>query len=164
MKRALLVVVLLLGALTQVASASVVYPDQKPAPYKTWDLVNGWARPFWGDRDVKACEGRAITVWVAPDLDEAWGRGGDCEVWIRSDLVTWIRYSTSTSKTASREDRTTFRGMLIEACTVVFHETGHALGLPHTETGVMAGDLAHAPAPQAWAPWECRLWARSQTA
>jgi hypothetical protein len=54
---------------------------------------------------------------------------------------------------------------VIAACSAVWHEAGHALGLPHALSGVMAGALADGTQPKAepfvgaWAPHFCLRYA-----
>lgn len=151
---------LLALALSSTARADVTYPGQRPASQQVTAFVNGPARSFWEDRNVWACPGRDITVWVAPYLDggdgSAWGRGGDCTVYLTGWLV--MDLTADPDMKAPAKVRRVLKGDMAKACTAVTHETGHALGLPHSPTGVMA-----ASGPPVEPPWYCRVWARHLT-
>jgi hypothetical protein len=113
-------------------------PGQHPATGAALELVQQ-AEAFWAERNVVGNCPQGIIAWQAPNLIGKDGDGRDgatCELWLSDDLVSNL----------------TPPGNLINACTAVTHETGHALGLGHTATGVMA------PQPYAWAPYFCTLW------
>jgi hypothetical protein len=124
-------------------------PDQRPASPVVVDVA-AKARAFWAARGMTTECPQGITVWQAADLIGAWGRGdgSTCEVWIADDAADRLRFGTSMT-----------RFDLIDVCTAITHETGHALGLGHTPTGVMAGGDSRPTQPRAWAPFFCRGWA-----
>lgn len=156
--KALLAAALLL-AIPASARAEISYPDQRPATAQVTQFVNGSARSFWEDRNVWACQGQQIKVWVAPVLDgsdgSAWGRGGDCTVYLTQWLVRDL--TAEADMKAPVRLRRGLKEDMAKACTAVTHETGHALGLPHSPTGVMAVTGVVEP------PWYCRVWARHLT-
>ena len=77
------------------------------------------------------------------DTTEPFGRGSDCTIWVSSDVANDL------------EARHPYRSGLQFGCMTVFHEVGHALGLPHSASGLMSevGSL----------PWDCIVWARDRT-
>lgn len=154
MKR-IAIVIAVVGALSLAPRAAQAWeaPGQHPAPPIVLEMV-AQARSFWTDRNVVSCP-RGITVWQAPRLvtsEEDWGLGdgATCEIWVSDSLVAAITSS--------------YAGDLLMACTAITHETGHALGLGHTPTGVMAGKGTTAPWPFAWSPYFCLTWTQRTVA
>lgn len=136
---------------TALAAAALTfsYGDERPAPPALVQLAQGPARSFWRDRNVLGCDD-GITVYQSSLVGEiGWGAGGNCTVWLSDDLVGVL------------EPDRFGRNELIDACQAVTHEVGHALGLPHTPTGVMAVS-GQPPTPHGWAPWFCRTWAKRE--
>lgn len=116
------------------------------------------ALPFFAARGVVGCPD-GVDVEQAPSLVDgdgvdAWERGMSCEVWLSDDLVDAVLYSDTFDSIA-------------RACQAIYHGVGHALGLPHSRAGLMAGPLADGtpplaePYPYAWTPSPCLRWARS---
>lgn len=147
-------VVLILGAPLVTAAQAVEFPGQQEAPLVITSLVER-AGAYWRTQGVHACPS-GVTAWQADDLTQdggsAWGRGdgATCEIWLSSDLVWYAALPI-------------WLGNAIEACTAVTHEVGHAYGLGHTTSGVMAGSGA----PErmyGWSPGFCFRWARFQLA
>jgi hypothetical protein len=148
---------LLLGFLVATALMAVApaaratqYPGQEPAPTVITGIV-GQAGAFWRERGLASCPD-GVTAWEAPDLDgpdgSAWGRGdgATCEIWVARSLVRQV-------------NNPFWLGSAIEACTAVAHEVGHAYGLGHTPTGLMA--VTGAPDRlYGWSPQFCFPWAR----
>lgn len=132
------------------ARADFSYPDQHPAPAVVAVLANGPALSFWADRHVIGCA--RITVWQSGMVGrDVWATGGWCTVWLSDDLVAWV-----TGDDGISEDK------LVDACQAVTHEDGHALGLPHSTSGVMAGPGFKPAVKHGWAPWFCWRWARKR--
>jgi hypothetical protein len=147
--------VVLLAAPAQASAWST--PEQRPADPVVKPLVDQ-AVAFFAARGVVGCP-RGITVWQAPALSVegkgAWelGDGATCEEWLSDDLVASLDF----------DYRLSIDG-LVDACTAVAHGVGHALGLPHAPSGVMAGEGAKPPWPHAWAPYFCVSWAQDRSA
>lgn len=127
------------------AASAATYSGQQPAPWQAVALAR-MARGFWAAHGVTGCPA-GIAVWEANDLTDtdtpaALGRGGECSVWLLRFNITLLRTPSAATT-----------GMLAQTCAIVFHETGHALGLSHAEMG----RLADVPD---FIPWECEHWAR----
>jgi hypothetical protein len=142
MRRAALVLVLLtLAALASASSAHAsgleapTYPGERAADERTHELVDV-ARAYWQARGVTGCP-EGIAAFVADDLtdpsDGANGleRGGSCRVWMRTDVLEWMR---------APGPRSEQRHNLLLECTMTLHGVGHALGLEHTERGPMSAN------------------------
>lgn len=131
------------------------------------------AARFWSDRlDTAVCP-KGVAVYQVPHLgtaglsgsQEATGRGWHnlrpdgtmaCVVWLANSLVAAL------VPPSRKLDRPAWRAAwdeAIDACQTEVHEFGHAYGLQHSTTGVMAGEGAEPPMPHAWAPYACRTWA-----
>lgn len=142
MRRLLFVSALTVSVLCLAAPASAsMLSMAHPAPRWVVELA-GRATDFWADRGVLGCPG-IESYEASVELEGARGAGGACRIWVSSDLVDSV----------SRESFTLVR--FRAACSTITHEVGHALGLDHTETGVMSATLT-----PAWTPWFCRVWAR----
>jgi hypothetical protein len=136
------------------ASAQVVYPGQQLAtdPQTTQEVALAVA--FWRVRTVVGCP-QGITAYVADDLTGgdggAFGRGGDCAVWLWKGYVDMLRDDEGISLSLAK-------WKVVDECTLVVHEVGHALGLAHSTgaPGIMNPDLM-------LDPWDCRLYARRWT-
>jgi hypothetical protein len=148
------VVLAALMALALPASAAgYSYPGQRQAPPIVVDLLHR-ADVFWAERGVIGCP-NGITAWQASDLSggdggawaRGWHEGDDCSIWVSDDLVSRTNFEQ------------TNEGDLIDVCTAVTHEDGHARGLAHSETGVMSVNAP--PVLHGWAPWFCQVWART---
>lgn len=145
-----------LSCVTPRAGAAVAYPGQRPAAAIVQELGDEVGVPFLAARHVVGCPD-GITYVQAPSLrssdGDAWARGGDCEVWVSDALVGAILESDSFDPIA-------------RAGQAIVHEVGHALGLQHTRSGLMAGPLADGtppmpePYPYAWTPAPVLRWAR----
>lgn len=131
---------LLLATLWSAPAWGDVYAGERPAGPQA-QAVAVQASEFWAARNVVACP-EGVELLQAPDLSggdgDAMGRGGDCVAWISDD------------EAADLEARAPYAAGLRVGCAVVFHEVGHALGLPHSESGVMGVVPSF--------PWECRTW------
>lgn len=121
------------------------YEAQRPASQRVVELVQ-LAQDFWAARGVRGCSS-GITAWTAPDLSgsderEPFGRGADCAAWMSQDIA------------ADLESSHPYQSGLQIGCMAVFHEVGHALGLPHVESGLMS--------PVGSIPWDCKVWVRGR--
>lgn len=149
------------SAAAQVAPVSTgVFADQASPPPIVTALVdqstNWWAN-HWSGKPLPFPCPDGVTAYVVPSLGTAegttaaWERGTDCEEWLSQDLVDTILDGTSFEFDA-------------DACEAVAHGDGHAHGLQHTSSGLMAeggpwGAEHHEPRPLAWAPHFCVRWA-----
>lgn len=151
MRRALLVILLVFAAPAS-AHAWSAPGGQRPAS-ATVLAVEVMARDFWAARGTASQCSQGITVWQAHDLQDAWGRGdgSTCEMWVSDALAGALELRTD-------------MWAMVDACTAVTHEAGHALGLPHSPTGVMAGAGSVPPWSHAWAPYWCVAWAQKRIA
>lgn len=141
---------------------SETYAGQEPPPHVVLQLVDD-GLAWWNARGVQnpVCDGRSPRAWVAPTLptadgNGAWGLGlsQTCELWLSGWLSDVLTGPFSFERAA-------------QGCQAVYHEVGHALGLPHAQSGVMAGSGDWGapdpePRPLAWAPAPCLRWARGQ--
>lgn len=121
------------------------YAGQRPAGPAAIELSR-MAEAFWAARHVVGCAD-GIEVLQAPSLaggdGPAAGRGGDCVIWISDFDIEPL----------DRIDADATRAEIRFACVAIYHEVGHALGLPHTPTGLMAVVPA--------TPWECEKFAEA---
>lgn len=127
------------------AQANVSFPNQRPITERvTWAQIN-LAVAYWEARGVTGCPS-GIRSWWVPQLPSSTGGGDvaaerawDCELWM-NDVFVPDDLGPSTR--------------LARQCAIIVHGVGHALGLLHTDTGVMstAGDSE--------VPLECHEWAR----
>lgn len=129
------------------------YTDQHPAPQALTALAQGQAETFWHVRGVNTCP--SITVYQSTAVGAIGAAGGGwCTIWLSDDLV-----ASAEPGDVDKVDGTVF----VDVCQAITHEVGHALGLPHSATGVMAGGGTGQPAkPHGWAPWFCWRWADQQ--
>lgn len=131
-------------------AAADSFTGQQTAPGIITVLVER-AETYWHQHGLNACP-QGVTAWQADDLTRddgsAWGRGdgATCEIWVSTGLIDNIEMPAWT-------------GNLIAACTAVVHEVGHAYGLGHTATGVMAGS-GSPPTMYGWSPDTCFRWGR----
>lgn len=157
MRIALYALVALLALWLAPPADAVIYPGQhRPAPIVA-ELVSH-ADVFWEQRGVRGdCPDSGPIIWQAPSLvdndGDAWGRGDGlaCELWLEDDLTETVLDGSSFEFSA-------------QACQAIFHEDGHARGLPHEPEGLMAGTGPWGaplpePHPLAWAPHFCITWA-----
>lgn len=95
---------------------------------------------FWRARNVTACP-TGITTLLA-DFPGLQNDGGlDCAIYFDAWTIAKRRVDGRLYQVDNEGE-----------CTLVVHEVGHAMGLDHTATGVMA--------PVAEAPWECKVFVR----
>lgn len=162
------VLMLLFSAGSAGQADALTYPGQHPAPLIQTLLVQEAETEFWGapsrmgpDYPDQYCPD-GIKVWQAPSLP-----GGDIDAGQRAWARGWRDPTTGVCETWLTDSLVETEGMLslLDECAAITHEVGHALGLPHVRSGVMAGKLADGtpplaePAPYAWTPWFCRKWA-----
>jgi hypothetical protein len=136
-------------------------PDQRPAPVRVEREIQA-ALDFWHARGV-GLDQDYVKAWVTNDLTgtdvpgkQVDGRGRDGVIWLLSSMVAkanqggYGRRRIMLSRKARRKEGVPFvlgydserDGVAAKRREgwVVFHEVGHALGLPHTEHGLMAPD------------------------
>lgn len=148
MKLALLLVCLALLA----PAEAVSFPGESPFDGQGWAEVNV-ALKFWQARSVTGCPG-GVAAQFADDLYDARDgmfpveRGGDCRI-----FLSWPELSPYRKWAASPHARVRRLALRTE-CSYVVHGVGHALGLEHTASGVMAAVVTTIP-------WDCAEWARS---
>jgi hypothetical protein len=155
--------------------AEPTYLRQHPAPASLTPLVERMTQ-FWatsedrslrpvGALDIASLCPQGVTVWQAPTLGEAWGAGWhhvrpdgtmSCAAWLSDSLIAAL---SPPDRHLNGPDWETAHDQAVSACTAGTHEFGHALGLPHSPTGVMAGEGSVPSRPGAWAPFFCRAWA-----
>lgn len=133
---------------TAAAQSPAIFAGERAASPTVIGLTKQ-AIGFWAARNVTGHS--AIDVRQAPALRyddglEVRGAAIPGTVWI----ADWLVGATDRAMVTIDSLRT--------LCATVTHETGHALGLDHTLTGVMAS--VSGTVPVAWVPWFCRVWAR----
>jgi hypothetical protein len=158
MRTAALLAFALLAMACPARAHAITYPGQHPAPPVILDLVSA-ADGFWTERSVVGNCLTTPTVWEAPSLlagdGDAWGRGDGaaCEIWLSDYLVGTIQQALVFDD-------------VVHACQAITHEDGHARGLGHAPSGIMAGtgpwgQPDAAPPGLRWAPAFCIRFARS---
>lgn len=144
MARIALALALLGVLLWPTAARADGFAGERPAGPRA-QMLAGMAVEFWGARNVHACPS-GVALLQAPLLEaadgDAMGRGANCVAWI------------TTESAAELEARRPYAAGLRVGCMVIFHEVGHALGLPHTESGVMGAVPSF--------PWECVRWTNQE--
>lgn len=144
---------MLRAALILTAALALIAPTAAHASITVGDLQN--VRPstdpqlatetklaidFWRARGIENCPA-GISVWLAdfPDLQNDGGL--DCSIYFDAWTIAKRRFDARLYQVDNEGE-----------CALAVHEVGHAMGLDHTATGVMAA--------VAEAPWECRVFAR----
>lgn len=144
MRYRLIVATTVLLVLLAAPPARADYAGQRLAGPRGSTAVS-MALAFWHARNVPGCDG-GVTAWTAPSLADRdgivnpFGRGGGCEIWLSTEIEADLNAAVP------------YRPALGFACAIVFHEVGHALGLPHAPSGVMAVATSY--------PFECLQWQR----
>lgn len=139
-------------ALALAAPADGAYTDERPATDPILNTMRDLAVTYWTGQGVHGCPG-GITVSLATGaLDDPLGIGRPCAIVIRDDVAA--NATTAVGKTGRWMRLYWLRENVRAACHVVFHETGHALGLAHTEHGLMSASIL---TPR---PYACRRLAR----
>jgi hypothetical protein len=160
---AVLALALALVALAASPAYGVSYPAQYPAtdPQLTRELQAGVA--FWHRHAGTPL--MPITAYLAPSLYDsdgvdARGRGGDGAVWFKTSWLDRQR-RRGRAKLAGSPRRGAYlvRAYYVESeIALVWHEAGHAVGLSHTPTGLMAPRLHNFMGRM---PFEARVLRRS---
>jgi hypothetical protein len=125
-------------------AAAPAYPGGAPATSPLMLELEADVDHYWRAEglDVAGACPAGVTVLVATDLGDAdgvsngpaGGRGGGCAVWLSAGTVDAYSASALEPFFASTAGA--------ELWTLLAHEYGHALGLPHTATGLMCGPPA----------------------
>lgn len=139
---AVTVSVVVLLVLTGSARADTVSDLQNVRPSADAQLAaeTALAVNFWRARNVTACPAGVTTLLA--DFPGLQTEGGlDCVIYMDAWTIA-----------KRRSDARLYQVDNEGECTLAVHGVGHAMGLEHTPTGVMA--------PVAEAPWECRVFAR----
>jgi hypothetical protein len=130
-------------ALPTTAKADATVSDLRnphPSADRLLNFETTLAVKFWRARNVQTCPGGVATILA--DFSQLQTAGGSgCSAYFDSRWIAAAR---------KREQRYYVDAEVQAECALVFHETGHAMGLPHTTTGVMAADVA-------MTPWDCRV-------
>lgn len=143
----LVLVALLLTLIASPANADIQVGDLqniRPSGDHLLTTETTSAITFWRARGVTACpDGIQILIAEFPGLQI--DGGNDCSTYYDS-------YFIGSTRNLMRSEIYSFEATALSECAIVYHETGHAMGLDHTPKGVMA----ETPEP----PWECRVFAR----
>lgn len=111
------------------AHADWSYPGQSAAPAVFQHLQRLGDRYWFGQPGTERCV-NDVQVYVVPDavIPGAWAmgyhEGSQCAIWVSKSMQSFIG-GYGMMRSAARK-----------VCAAMFHEDGHARGLPHTAPGI----------------------------
>lgn len=147
MKRFLILVAVLVAVPSQAwgdGSVGFGATSARVANNPTLTQLRDLAVKYWAARGIAVPPGRIFLL----DRCDCGAYTAGTDMYVPTQPVGWVQSHPS------------WTGPARELCGAVVHEAGHAGGLAHTPTGVMAADVDHPSL--ANIPWECRVWARNR--